>query len=231
MYIRGLSQKFVDFIHQNYHFTHNFDFFLSVMVKIQKDAHYNCIFYERFQKGTYCHPAHTVLSDEVKVEVNANHTSPYTTGSAPTWHYFSHKSACRSSLNVLCTVFFNIPSSDDKFRSVSPLSVVNQVFDQIFARMVDLMIDIPQLPSSVKEVLIGIANATFKTLMIVCIFSDRVLKSSYASVYEFYPAKRKTVSLQCISCRRLTSCLISRNSSPLDVFAISPPRKMFQSKH
>ena len=72
------------------------------------------------------------------------------------------------------------------------------------------MIDIPRLPSySVTEVLLRIAYVTFKILMIVCIFSDRVLKSSYASVYEFYPAKRKPVSLQCISRRRLTSCLIS----------------------
>ena len=76
------------------------------------------------------------------------------------------------------------------------LSVVNIVFDQIFARTVDLMIDIPRLSSSsVTKVLLRIANATFKTLMIICIFTDRVLKSSYASVYEFYPAKHKTVSL------------------------------------
>ena len=56
------------------------------------------------------------------------------------------------------------------------------------------MIDIPRLPSSsVTEALLRIANVTFNILMIVCIFSDRVLKTSYASVYEFYPAKRKTV--------------------------------------
>ena len=188
-------------------------------------------FYERFQNGTYCLPAHAVLSDDVKVDVKANCASPYTAGSAPTLHYFNHKSACRSSLNVLCTVFFNIPSSDDKFHSVRRLSVLNQVFDQIFARTVDLMIDIPRLPSSsVTEVLLRIDNAIFKTLMIVCMFSDRVLKSFYASVYEFHPAKRKTVSLQCISRRCLTSCLISSNNSPLDVLAISPPRKMFQRK-
>ena len=90
-------------------------------------------------------------------------------------------------------MFFNIPSLDDKFRSVSRLSVVYQVFGQIFARTVDLMTDIPILPSSfVTEVLLRIANVTFKTLMIVCIFSDRVLKSSNASVYEFYPAKRNS---------------------------------------
>ena len=116
--------------------------------------------------------------------------------------------------------------------SVSRLSVVNQVFDQSFARTVDLMIDIPRFPSSsVTKVLLRIANATFKRLTIVCIFCDSVLKSSYASVYEFYPAKRKTVPLQCISRRCLMSYLISRNSSPLDVLAISPSRKMFQSKN
>ena len=137
---------------------------------------------------------HAVLSDNVKVDVKANRALPYTTGSAPTLHDFSHKSASRSSLNILCTVFFNIPSSGDKFSSVSRLSVVNRVFDQIFARKVDLMIDIPRLPSSsVTEALLRIANVTFNILMIVCIFSDRVLKTSYASVYEFYPAKRKTV--------------------------------------
>ena len=152
-------------------------------------------------------------------------------GSAPTLHYFSHKSACRSSLNILCTVFFNIPSSDDKVRSVSRLSVVNQVFDQIFARTVDLMINIPRLSSSsVKKVLIRIANATFKTLMIFCILSDRIFNSSYASVFEFYPARSKTVSLQCISRCHWMSCLISRNSFPLDVFAISPPRNKFKAK-
>ena len=195
------------------------------MIKIHKDAHYNCIF-------IYCHRAHSVLSDDVKVDDKANHALPYTTGSAPTLHNFSHKSACRLSLNILCTVFFNIPSSDDKFRSVSRLSVINQVFDQIFARTVDLMIDIPRLPSSsVTEVFLRIANVTFKIQMVVCIFSDRVLKSSCVSVYEFYPAKRKTVSLQCISRCRLKSCLISCNSYPLGVFAISLSRKMFQSKN
>ena len=161
----------------------------------------------------------------------ANRASPYTAGSAPTLHYFSHKSACRSSLNILYTVFFNIPSSDDKVRSVSRLSVVNQVFDQIFARTVDLIIDIPRLPSaSVTEFVLRIANATFKTLMIVCIFSDRVLRLSYVSLYEFYPAKSKQFHCACISRRRLTLCLISRNSSPLDFFTIFLPRKLFQSK-
>ena len=127
-------------------------------------------------------------------------------------------------------MFFDIPSSDDKFRSVSHMSFVNQVFDNVFATTLDLLIDLPRLPSSsVNKVLLRIANATFKTLMVVCILSDIIRKSSYASVYEFYPVIRKTLSLQCISRRRLTSCLISRNSSSLDVFAISPPRKKFQS--
>ena len=48
--------------------------------------------------------------------------------------------------------------------------------------------------------------------------SERIPISSYASVYEIYPAIRKTVSLQCISHFRLTSCLIPRNSPPLDHF-------------
>ena len=39
-------------------------------------------------------------------------------------NYFIHKSVCISSLNVMCTVFFDIPSSDDKFRSFSRLPVV-----------------------------------------------------------------------------------------------------------
>ena len=111
-------------------------------------------------------------------------------------------------------MFFDIPSSDDKFRSVSRMSFVNQVFDNVFATTLDLFIDLPRLPSSsVKKVLLRIANATFKTLMVVCILSDIIRKSSYASVYEFYSVIRKALSLQCISRRRLTSCLISRNSS------------------
>ena len=188
-------------------------------------------FYERFQKGTYCHPAHAVLSEDVKGDLKSNRASPYTTGSAPKLHYFSHKSVCRSSLNILCTVFFDIPSSDDKFRSASRLSFVNQVFDNVFATTLDVLIDIPWLPSSsVKKFLLRITNATFKTLMVVCILSDIILKPSYAPVFEFYPAIRNTVSLQCISRRRFTSCLISRNSSSHDVFAISSHKKKFQSK-
>ena len=189
-------------------------------------------FYERFQKGTYCHPAHAVLSDDVKVDVKANRASPYTTGSAPTLHDFSHKSACISSLNILCTVFLNIPSLDDIFRSVSRLSVVNQVFDQFFARTVDLIIDIPRLPSSsVTEVLLRIADVTFLVLMIVCILVTKFLNHLMRLCTNFIQLNTKAVSLQCISRRRLTSCLISRNSYPLDVFAISPPRKMVQSKN
>ena len=114
--------------------------------------------------------------------------------------------------------------------SVACWSLIESLIN--FARTVDLMNEIPRLPSSsVTKVLLRIANTAFKTRMIVCIFSDRILISSHASVYEFYPTKRKTVSLQCISRRHLTSCLISCNSSPLDVFVVSPPKKMFQSKN
>ena len=120
------------------------------MVKIHKDTHY-----DRFQKGTYCHPTHAVPSDDVKVDVKSNRASPDTVASAPTLHYFTHKSVCRSSLNVLCTVFFDIPSSDDKFRSVSPLSVANQVVYLIFATTVNLMLDLPGHSSSpVTQVLL-----------------------------------------------------------------------------
>ena len=190
-------------------------------------------FNECFLKGTYCHTAHAVLSDNVKVG-KSNRNSPYTAGSAPTLHYSSHKSVCRSYLNILCTVFFDIPSSDDKLRSVSRLSVVNQVFDidQIFATTFDLMVDIPRpSSSSVTKVFLGIASATFKTLMIVCILSDIILKPLYASVYEFYPAIRKTVSLQCISHRRLTSCLISRSSSLLMFLPYLRPGKSFKANN
>ena len=195
------------------------------MVKIHKDAHYNCILtsvFRRILTATWRTLFYLTTSA-------SNRASPYTAGSAPTLHYFSHKSAFKSSLNILCTVF---SSSDDKFCSVSRLSVYNQVFNQIFARTVDLMIDIPRLlSSSVTKVLLRTVNATFKTLVIVCILSDRVLKSSYGSVYEFYPAKRKTASLQCISHHCLTSCLISRNSPPLDVFChISAQEKVSKQK-
>ena len=78
----------------------------------------------------------------------------------------------------------------------------------MFDITVDLMLDLPQLSSSFTQVLLRIASVTFKTQMIVCILSDRVPKSSNASVSEFYPAIRNTVSLQCISHRCLRSCLI-----------------------
>ena len=58
----------------------------------------------------------------------------------------------------------------------------------MFDITVDLMLDLPQLSSSFTQVLLRIASVTFKTQMIVCILSDRVPKSSYASVYKFYPA-------------------------------------------
>ena len=116
------------------------------MVKIHKDTHNHCIF--KTQKGTYCHPAHAVLSDVVKVDVKLNRALPDTVASAFTLHYCTCKSVFRSSLQVLCTMFFNIPSSDDKFHSVSCLPVVNQVFNLIFATPVDLLLDLPRLPSS-----------------------------------------------------------------------------------
>ena len=106
------------------------------------------------QRGTYCHPAHAVLSDDLKVDVKSNCAWPATVASAPNLHYFTHKSVCMSSLNVLCTVFFEIPSLDDKFRSVSRLPVVNQAFNLIFATTVDLMLDLPRLsPSPVAKIL------------------------------------------------------------------------------
>ena len=129
-------------------------------------------------------------------------------------------------------VFFDITGSEDKIRTVNRLSVVNRVYKLKFAMTVDLILDLPQLSSSsVTHVLLQMASATFKTLMIIFILSCIILKSSYASVYEFYPAIRKTVSLQCILRRRLTLRLIPCNSTPLDVFAISPLRKRFQNKN
>ena len=128
-----------------------------------------------------------------------------------------------------CVLWYS--SSDDKFRSVSRLSVVNQVFIFNFASTVDLMLDLPRYSSSVTQVLLWTVRTTFKTLLIFCILSHIIPKSFYVSVYEFYLAIRKTVSLQCISRRRLTSCLISWNSSPLLVFVISPLGKTFQNKN
>ena len=81
--------------------------------------------------GTYCHPADAVLSDDVKVELKSNRASLYTASLATTLHYFTHRALCRSSLNIIRTVFCDIPSSHDKFRSVSRLSVVNRVFNFI----------------------------------------------------------------------------------------------------
>ena len=105
-------------------------------------------FYERFQKGTYCHPVQAVQSDDVEVNIKPNRASPNTATSVPTLPYFTHKSVLRSSLNILCTVFFDIPSSNDELHSVSRLSVVNQVFYLIFATTVDLMRDLQRLSSS-----------------------------------------------------------------------------------
>ena len=102
----------------------------------------------------------------------------------------------------------------------------------IFATTVDLMLDLPRLSSSpVTKVRLLTASGTFKTLLIFCILSDIFPKSFYVSMYEFYPVIRKTVSLQCISRRRLTSCLISHNSSPLLLFVIYPLGTTFQNKN
>ena len=79
--------------------------------------------------------------------------------------------------------------------SIFPARVLNSVLSVacsllikslmiFFARTVNLMIDIPRLsPSSVTKVLLRIANASFKTLIILCIFSDRVLKSSLCTSF------------------------------------------------
>ena len=48
---------------------------------------------------------------------------------------------CRSYLNIICTVFFDISNSDDTIHTVNRLSVGNQFFDLDFATMVDLMLD------------------------------------------------------------------------------------------
>ena len=45
-------------------------------------------------------------------------------------------------------MFFDIPSSDDKIHIANRLLLVNQVFDLFFAIMVELMLDVSQLPSS-----------------------------------------------------------------------------------
>ena len=54
----------------------------------------------------------------------------------------------RSSLNIMCTVFFDVPILEDKICCVNHLSVVNQVHNLIFAITVDLMLNLPQLSSS-----------------------------------------------------------------------------------
>ena len=93
----------------------------------------------------------------------------------------------------------------------------------ICATTVNLMLDLPRLSSSPVTQL--------PTLLIFGILSHIIPTSFYVSVYEFYLAISKTVSMQCISRRWLTSCLISCNSSPLLVFVISPLGKTFQNKN
>ena len=96
-------------------------------------------------------------------------------------------------------------------RTINPvLSVACRSF-LIFATMVELMLYLPQLSSSpATQVLLRTASDTLNTRLIFCILGDLIPISFYVSVYEFYPAIRKSVSLQCISSRRLTSCLISQ---------------------
>ena len=192
------------------------------MVKIHEDIHHNFILTKVFRRvltatrRTLYYPTTSKLtSSRIALRRTAASAPPCTL------------TICRPSLNIMCTVLFDISNSNVKIRTFYRLSVGNQLFDLIFA----ITVDLPQLSSSsVTNVLLRIASATFKTLMIVCISSDRIPKSSYASVYEFNTVICKTVSLQCISRRRLTLCLILRNSSPLDVFVISPLRKTFQIK-
>ena len=198
------------------------------MVKIHEDIHYNFNFTKVFRRvltATRRKLYHLTTSKLTSSRI----THLRTTALAPPCTTLS---ICRSSLNIMYTVFFDITSSEDKIRTVNRLSVFNQAYKLIFAITVDLMLDLPQLSSSlVTHVLLRIASATLKTLMIIFILSSIILKSSYASVFEFYLAIRKTVSLQCILRHRLTSRLISRNSTPLDVFAISPLRKRFQNQN
>ena len=84
--------------------------------------------------------------------------------------------------------------------------------------MVDLMLDLPRHSSSSVTQVLGTDSATFKTLLIVCILSDRIPKSFYVSVYEIYPVIQCTQNS--ITAMHFTSpvdvvCLISRNRSPL----------------
>ena len=136
------------------------------MVKIHEDIHHNFIFTKVFRRvltatrrTLYYLTTSKFTSSQVVLRRTEASAPPCTT-----------LTICRSSLNIMCTVFFVISNSDDKIHTVNRLSVGNQIFYLNFAIMVDLMLDLPQLsPSSVTHILLRIARATFKTLMTVCI--------------------------------------------------------------
>ena len=98
--LRGLSQKFVDFIHNSNNFLVRDKIIILLIALIFSEYYGKNSYgyalklnsYDRFQKGTYCHPAHAVLSDDVKVNVKLIRASPNTAASVPTLHFFTHKS-------------------------------------------------------------------------------------------------------------------------------------------
>ena len=119
-------------------------FFLSVIVKIHEDIHYNFIFTKvlrrvliAIRRTLYYLTTSKLTSRRIAHRRTTALAPPYTT-----------LSICRSYLNIMYTVFFDITSSEDKICTVNRLSIVNQVYKLIFAMTVDLILDLPQLSSS-----------------------------------------------------------------------------------
>ena len=95
-------------------------------------------------------------------------------------------------------MFFDISSLADKFYYVSRL-IYNDFHHLHHKSLFELT-----------------TSVTFKTLMIICILSDTIPQSFYVSVYQFYPAICKSVSL-----------LQLPFTSPIDVVSDFP--KLFPS--
>ena len=78
-------------------------------------------FYESFQKCTNCHPAQATYYLTTSKLTSSRIAHRRTTASVPPYTTLFIR---RSSLNITCTVFFDISISENKIRTVNRLSVV-----------------------------------------------------------------------------------------------------------
>lgn len=112
------------------------------MVKIHEDKHYDFIFTKVFRRvltATRRTSYYQLTSYRITCRLCQ------TAASAPPCTALPIN---RSSINIMCTVYFDFPSSDDKIHTVNRLLLFNKIFDLWFAITVDVMLDVPHLPSS-----------------------------------------------------------------------------------